>query len=141
MKPMADVFSIPCLGVRVKLLSPAWFSKPVEFHGFKIWIVEMFLYFGKFYAIAVPYPVPYNRLKEHPPRDSGVLPKELLLNEANDIPRRTVLIVLKFRRSNDSIEPCWNVNRRVIFSQGWEKKGKFTGCTLKRSRQQQPSHF
>ena len=37
------VFSIRCLGVRVKLSGPAGFLKPIEFHGFKFRIVEMVL--------------------------------------------------------------------------------------------------
>ena len=73
---MAAVFSIHCLGVRVKLCNPACIlnpskserssdleeergsSEPVEFHGFKVRVVEMFPYPEKFDCIAVPYPVP-----------------------------------------------------------------------------------
>ena len=46
----------------MKLLSPAWFSKPIEFHGFKIWIVEMFLYFREILCyLRFLTLVPYNR--------------------------------------------------------------------------------
>jgi hypothetical protein len=54
---MADVFLIHAWGVRVKLFNPDCFFKPIEFHGVKIRIVEMFPYSEKFYGIAVPFPV------------------------------------------------------------------------------------
>ena len=39
-------------------MQPCLLSKPVEFHGFKIRVVEMFPYPEKFDCIAVSYPVP-----------------------------------------------------------------------------------
>jgi hypothetical protein len=41
-----------------KTVEPGKFSKPVEFHGFKIRIVGTLPDSQKFYGITVPYPVP-----------------------------------------------------------------------------------
>ena len=51
------------MGLSPEGIKPRFLSKPLEFDGVKIWIIQAFPYTKEFYCVAISNPISYNAVR------------------------------------------------------------------------------